>query len=69
MAKRLTLKRDDNVVLGKILGFLKGETTSDKIEVETRLTQRIEVLESMNKDLCNTVTQLDSKNNMLNDQV
>lgn len=57
------------MVLGKILGFLKGETTSDKIEVETRLTQRIEVLESMNKDLCNTVTQLDSKNNMLNDQV
>lgn len=31
--------------------------------------QRIEVLESMNKDLCDNVSQLDMKNSMLNDQV
>lgn len=61
--------QQNNEVLLKILGFLKGETSTEKIEVEKRLKARIEILEDVNKDLCSQLRAFDLKNAMLEDQI
>jgi len=69
-SKISTTRTESNTgVLKEIHGFLRGETSNAKIEVEKRLNMRIEMLESMNSDLCHQVRELDLKNTMLEDQI
>jgi len=60
--------RNDDI-LAKILGFLKGETSTEKNEIEKQFKERIKILEDVNKDLCGQLRTLDLKNAMLEDQI
>ena len=54
LAKRVTpcQSASNDIVLRKILGFLRGETSREKDEVVIPLNTRIQELKGMNSDLC-----------------
>lgn len=68
ITSKIKSSRNDDI-LAKILGFLKGETSTEKNEIEKQFKERIKILEDVNKDLCGQLRTLDLKNAMLEDQI
>jgi len=68
LAKQVQLKTvDGDAALKKILGFLRGESSTEKAEVEKIYAERVSELRFNNKDLCERLRQLDLKNTLLLD--
>ena len=56
-----------NTTLQKILGFLRQESNTEAMDIETRLNERITVLEAMNTEVMDENQKLEFKNAMLED--
>ena len=67
LAKKITGNESpaNGVVLRKILGFLRGESSREKDDVVKPLNIRITELKAMNSDLCEEMRKLDLKNTLL----